>query len=114
MKKLTLISALAVSMFITAACGNKKSSETSRDTHNAKNSLDWIGSYTNDTITLFLNPQGVCRIVTADNSISGEYVWDVDGGTILVTDENGHLTMYGVYENYILSHTGSRLNKTSK
>lgn len=116
MKKLTLISTLIAVMLAIAACGNKKttSNGSNGDHHNAQNSLDWMGTYTNDTITLFLEEQGVCRTVRADGSTDGEYVWDVDGSTILVTEITGKLTMYKVCEDYLVSHTGSRLNKISK
>lgn len=115
MKKIVLFILLPLAMmFAVSACGSKSSSKTN-DGHNSQNSLDWKGSYTNDTTTIFLNDKGVCRIATAGNSVGGSYEWDVDGGSIVIVDENGNISLYTVCEGYLLSPaTGSRLEKVNK
>lgn len=115
MKKFLIFVILPVIMlFATVGCNSKTSSKADRQ-HNSQNSLDWKGSYTNDTTTIFLNDNGVCRIVTAGNSVGGSYVWEVDGGSIAIVDEEGNVFLYKVCEGYLLSATtGSRLDKVNK
>lgn len=55
---------------------------------------DWLGAFTNDTITLRLNEKGVCTISYADSIVGGDYVWDVDNTAVLVTDRNSQIHVF--------------------
>lgn len=72
---------------------------------------EWLGTYTDGDMSLILNPQGVCRVVTAGGSVGAEYVWDVDGGAVLVTDETGRLYLFRAEGAELVSSEGKRLAK---
>lgn len=74
----------------------------------------WYGTFSNDTVSLVLNPESVCRIVTADSSVGAEYVWDVDHSALLVTDAKGGLHLYMVDDGMLVSPDGAKLVKRGR
>lgn len=82
----------------------------SKDNKNFDSS-GWIGTFTNDTISLMLKDKSACAIITPEGSLDGEYVWDVDNTTILVTDRQSHLHLFTRKDNTLKTSTGSTLRK---
>lgn len=91
---------ILIATTVLASCTSKKNSQEW-----------WLGTFSNDTVSLIINPEGVCRIVTADTSIGAEYVWDVDNSALLVTDEHGGLHLFRVDGKTFISAEGSRFSK---
>ena len=105
MKKYFFIMLVAVMI---TACGNSKKSEsgTARDTY------DWMGSYSNDTITFVFKEKGVCDVITAKTTLQGcDYSWDVDGNSICVIDSDQNIYLLEVKDGYMTSSTGSTFKK---
>lgn len=105
MKKHLILLLIAI-MFV--ACGNNKKSTTGT----AQNDYDWMGSYTNDTITFILKDKGVCDVVTAKTTLPGcDYSWDVDGNNICIVDADHNIYLLEMHDGYMTSSTGSKFTK---
>ena len=105
MKKYFFIVIIAA---MVAACGNNKKSEsnTARDTYN------WMGKYSNDTITFVFKEKGVCDVITAKTTLHGcDYSWDVEGNNICVVDADQNIYLLKVNDGYMTSSTGSTFKK---
>lgn len=90
------------------ACGNGKKSESNA----ARDTYDWMGSYTNDTITFVFKDKGVCDVITAKTTLQGcDYSWDVDGNSICVIDSDQNIYLLEVKDGYMTSSTGSTFKK---
>lgn len=105
MKKYFFIVLVAV---MAAACGNGKKSESGV----ARDMYDWMGSYSNDTITFVFKDKGVCDVITAKTTLHGcDYSWDVDGNNICVIDADQNIYLLEVKDGYMTSSTGSTFKK---
>jgi hypothetical protein len=105
MKKYFIIAFVAA---MVAACGNNKKAESNV----ARDMYDWMGSYTNDTITFILKDKGVCDVVTAKTTLPGcDYSWDVDGNNICIVDADHNIYLLEMHDGYMTSSTGSKFTK---
>ena len=105
MKKYFFIFLVAV---MATACGNSKKSESSE----ARDMYDWMGSYTNDTITFVFKDKGICDVITAKTTLHGcDYSWDVDGNNICVIDADQNIYLLEVHNGYMTTSTGSKFEK---
>ena len=85
---------------IFSACGNNKKSS------------EFIGSYTNDTITFIFKNKGVCDVITAEQTMQNcDYSLDVDMKNICVIDANQNIYLLEIKENCIVSNIGSTFKK---
>lgn len=99
---------IALTAIILSACGNHKKS----DSNSARDAYDWLGSYSNDTITFVLKDKGVCDVVTAKTTLYGcDYSWDVDGNNICIVDADHNIYLLEVHDGYMQSTTGSKFTK---
>lgn len=105
MKKYFIIAFVAA---MVAACGNNKKAESNV----ARDMYDWMGSYTNDTITFVFKEKGVCDVITAKTTLySCDYSWDIDGNNICVVDADQNIYLLEVKDDYMISNTGSTFKK---
>lgn len=105
MRKYFIIAFVAA---MVAACGNNKKAESNV----ARDMYDWMGSYTNDTITFVFKEKGVCDVITAKTTLYGcDYSWDVDGNNICVIDADQNIYLLEVKDDYMISNTGSTFKK---
>lgn len=105
MKKHLILILIAIAV---VACGNNKKSTTGI----AHDDFDWMGSYTNDTITFVLKDKGVCDVITAKTTLLGcDYSWDVDGNNICIVDADQNIYLLEMHDGYMISNTGSKFTK---
>ena len=82
------------------ACGNNKKSS------------EFIGSYSNDTITFIFKNKGVCDVITAEQTMQNcDYSLDVDMKNICVIDANQNIYLLEIKENCIVSNIGPTFKK---
>lgn len=99
---------LIIIAIIFASCGNNKKSNA----NNAHDMYDWMGSYSNDTITFIFKDKGVCDVITPKNKFLGcDYTWDVEGNNICVVDANQNIYLLEVKDGFMTSNTGSIFKK---
>ena len=97
MKKYLFIIIITI---IFASCGNHK------------NSNEFIGSYSNDTITFVFKGKGTCDVITANQTLQNcDYSLDVDMKNICVVDVNQNIYLFEIKEDCIVSNIGSTLKK---
>ena len=85
---------------IFSACGNNKKSS------------EFIGSYSNDTITFIFKNKGVCDVITTEQTMQNcDYSLDVDMKNICVIDANQNIYLFEIKENCIVSNIGSTFKK---
>ena len=97
MKKYLFIIIITI---IFASCGNHK------------NSNEFIGSYSNDTITFVFKGKGICDVITANQTMQNcDYSLDVDMKNICVVDANQKIYIFEIKEDCIVSNIGSTLKK---
>ena len=73
---------------------------------------EWIGTYSNDTITFVLKEKGVCDVITAKTTLPGcDYSWDVDGNNICIVDADQNIYLLEMHDGYMTSSTGSKFTK---
>ena len=97
MKKYLFIIIITI---IFASCGNHK------------NSNEFIGSYSNDTITFVFKGKGTCDVITANQTVQNcDYSLDVDMKNICVVDANQNIYLFEIKEDCIVSNIGSTLKK---
>ena len=90
------------------ACGNNKKSTTGA----AHDDYDWMGSYTNDTITFIFKNKGVCDVIIAEQTMQNcDYSLDVDMKNICVVDANQNIYLLEMHDGYMISNTGSKFTK---
>lgn len=95
---ITLLSTILVS------CATKDSDK--KEENSIKNEV--TGIYSNDTTAIDFKTNGTCDIITVDSILSGEYVWDVDTTTILITDRNQNITIFrAINKDTLISHKNS-------
>ena len=83
----------------TMACSNTKKAE-------------WIGTYSNDTITFILKDKGVCDIITAKTTLIGcDYSIDVDTTNVCIVDADQNIYLLEMHDGYMKSTTGSTFKK---
>ena len=79
---------------------------------NNKKSSEFIGSYSNDTITFIFKNKGVCDVITAEQTMQNcDYSLDVDMKNICVIDVNQNIYLLEIKENCIVSNIGSTFKK---
>ncbi|MBS7377517.1 MAG: hypothetical protein KIG42_05935, partial [Paludibacteraceae bacterium] len=94
----TLLSTIFIS------CATKDSDK--KEENSIKNEV--TGIYSNDTTAIGFKTNGTCDIITVDSILPGEYVWDVDTTTILVTDRNQNITIFrAINKDTLISHKNS-------
>ena len=72
---------------------------------------EWIGIYSNDTISFILKDKGVCDIVTAEIILKGcDYCID-EHKTIRIVDAYRNIYLLELYDGYVKSKSGSILKK---
>lgn len=71
------------------------------DGHNAQSSLDWVGTYSNDTLSLTIKEDMVYVKVTSTTSETGEFAWDTGGFIIALVNDSGNMELFKVEENRI-------------
>ena len=97
MKKYLFIIIITI---IFASCGNHK------------NSNEFIGSYSNDTITFVFKGKGTCDVITANQTMQNcDYSLDVDMKNICVVDANQNIYLFEIKEDCIVSNIGSTFKK---
>lgn len=80
--------------------------------NNNKKSNEFIGSYTNDTITFIFKGKGVCDIITAEQTMQNcDYSLDIDMKNICVIDANQNIYLFEIKENCVVSNIGSTFKK---
>ncbi len=88
-----------------ASCNNNSSKSTTESTdkktevHNAQNSLDWAGTYSNDTLKISLDENMIYTRKSPSINESGEFAWDTEGYIIALVDSKGELSLLKVEEN---------------
>lgn len=91
---------IALTATIFAACGNNKKSN------------EFIGCYSNDTITFIFKNKGVCDVITAEQTMQNcDYSLDVDMKNICVVDANQNIYLFEIQEDCIVSNIGSTFKK---
>ncbi|MBR4154471.1 MAG: hypothetical protein IKY67_13200 [Paludibacteraceae bacterium] len=97
MKKYLFIIIITI---IFASCGNNK------------NSNEFIGSYSNDTITFVFKGKGTCDVITANQTMQNcDYSLDVDMKNICVVDANQNIYLFEIKEDCIVYNIGSTFKK---
>ena len=80
--------------------------------NNNKKSNEFIGSYTNDTITFVFKGKGVCDVITAEQTMQNcDYSLDIDMKNICVIDANQNIYLFEIKENCVVSNIGSTFKK---
>ena len=80
--------------------------------NNNKKSNEFIGSYTNDTITFIFKGKGVCDVITAEQTMQNcDYSLDIDMKNICVIDANQNIYLFKIKENCVVSNIGSTFKK---
>lgn len=80
--------------------------------NNNKKSNEFIGSYTNDTITFIFKGKGVCDVITAEQTMQNcDYSLDIDMKNICVIDANQNIYLFEIKENCVVSNIGSTFKK---
>lgn len=79
---------------------------------NNKKPNEFIGSYSNDTITFIFKNKGVCDVITAEQTMQNcDYSLDVDMKNICVVDANQNIYLFEIKEDCIVSNIGSTFKK---
>ena len=74
--------------------------------------VEWIGTYSNDTITFVLKEKGVCDVITAKTTLMGcDYSVDVDTTSICIVDADQNIYLLEMHDGYMQSTTGSKFTK---
>lgn len=117
-----IIKTLAIIAILTPiSCSNKAEQNRDIATNNntettlpigdcSMTSLDWIGTYSNDSISIILNHDNTFEYITFNTKYNDKFVWDSEGNSILI-NHNNDIYIYKVCENYILSNLGVKLYK---
>ena len=80
--------------------------------NNNKKSNEFIGSYTNDTITFIFKGKGVCDVITAEQTMQNcDYSLDINMKNICVIDANQNIYLFEIKENCVVSNIGSTFKK---
>lgn len=79
---------------------------------NKTQKAEWIGTYSNDTITFVLKDKGVCDVITAKTTLMGcDYSIDVDTTNVCIVDANQNIYLLELHDGYMKSTTGSKFTK---
>ena len=97
MKKYLILMLIAM---MTMACNNNKE-------------IEWLGSYSNDTITFIFKENGICDVITAKTKLQGcDYSLDVNKTNVCVVDADQNIHLLEMHDGYMISQTnGSKFTK---
>ncbi len=94
---------IALIAIIFSACGNNKKSN------------EFIGSYSNDTITFIFKNKSVCDVVTAEQTMQNcDYSLDIDMKNICIIDTNQNIYLLEIKQDTLITPTGSIFKKIKK